>query len=384
MAETPVSSQPPPPVDAAEQPLSVAEPSGPPLQAALKPFGKGGVRLGWKADTSLIERGDTTWIEVLPHGSFNWQFHSELRTGGRSSGVQIIKTMGLGAGEPKAHAWRLRSSGGETSEDVSLGGGGGGGGSALKRGATAIFRGVGAALAPVSSRATEKRGELPTGGPSSSGGGAASSSSSSVASRGGTSSCSASSSSSSSSSSKVQKRGSTPKPPPPSEDIDTLWQQVAQREAEIEMMLRVALDDSAAVKQARERVTKALAFDDALTRHAATAERSKGNLFQALLEALRDQGAEHAQMDNSSKNLFAGSMVAATTYKMSLADWARLTYDASDLRTLVRVKVADDNDLRTARLGLELAAEFFEQLSKLAALKGEDEGLLLQSLRMSA
>ena len=102
------------------------------------------------------------------------------------------------------------------------------------------------------------------------------------------------------------------------------------------------------------------------------------------LEALRDQGAEHAQMDNSSKNLFAGSMVAATTYKMSLADWARLTYDASDLRTLVRVKVADDNDLRTARLGLELAAEFFEQLSKLAALKGEDEGLLLQSLRMSA
>ena len=77
-------------------------------------------------------------------------------------------------------------------------------------------------------------------------------------------------------------------------------------------------------------------------------------------------------------------MVAATTFKMSLAQWARLTYDASDLRTLVRIKVADDNDLRTARQGLELAAEFFDALARLSALRGEDEFELLQACRLSA
>ena len=103
-----------------------------------------------------------------------------------------------------------------------------------------------------------------------------------------------------------------------------------------------------------------------------------------LLEALREHGAAHAQLDNSSKNLFAGTMAASKEYKMSLGDWARLTYAASDLRTLVRIKVADDNDLRTARSGLELAAEFFDALSRLASLRGEEEFDLLQQSRLSA
>jgi hypothetical protein len=373
---------PPPP---AEQAVAAAA-APPPLLAALKPFGKGGVRLGWQVGASVLERGDSTWIEVLPVGSLDWQFHAVLEHGGRTAGVTIIKAMGAGGGEPRTHAWRLRSSGGESSEYVSLGasGGGGGGGSALKRGATAIFRGMGAAMTPPAAASSSSSSSSGSGKGLAALVGSAPRSAAGAARELPTGAASASTASARRPS-KAQMRASAAESAEERNDqCRFLWQMVAQRQAEIEMVLRPEMSDAKSVIDARERVSKALAFDDALTAAAAAAERTKGHLFQALLEALREQGAEHAQMDNSSKNIFAGSMVAATTYKMSLAQWARLTYDASDLRNLVRVKVADDNDLRTARQGLELAAEFFDALSRLAALRSEDEFELLQACRLSA
>ena len=69
---------------------------------------------------------------------------------------------------------------------------------------------------------------------------------------------------------------------------------------------------------------------------------------------------------------------------MSLGAWARLTMRAHDLRQLVRIKVADDNDLRTARQGLELAAEYFAALVRLANLRSEAEYDLLNTIRNTA
>ena len=50
----------------------------------------------------------------------------------------------------------------------------------------------------------------------------------------------------------------------------------------------------------------------------------------------------------------------------------------------MRIKVADDNDLKTARAGLLMCAEFFEGVARLKELEHEaarDEYALLQDLR---
>ena len=73
------------------------------------------------------------------------------------------------------------------------------------------------------------------------------------------------------------------------------------------------------MKDAHDSVLNALAFDDKLQAVAANAGSSKGHLFQGLLEALREQGVGAAQMENSSKNLFGGSMAAARTFQMRCA-----------------------------------------------------------------
>lgn len=136
------------------------------------------------------------------------------------------------------------------------------------------------------------------------------------------------------------------------------------------------------VIRARESVEAALALDDELDQLARTRGVIKGKLFQSLLEALRAEGAAHAQLDNSVKHL--GGIADATAFGLNLAQWASLTMRADALRNLVRIKVADDNDLRTARLGLVLCAEFFRALGRLAELRAAPELEVLQSLAISA
>ena len=74
-------------------------------------------------------------------------------------------------------------------------------------------------------------------------------------------------------------------------------------------------------------------------------------------------------MENSVKHL-GGS---ASEFGLNLVQWSMLTLQADALRNLVRIKVADDNDLRTARAGLLLCAEFFRALSALSALRQVDD-----------
>ena len=121
--------------------------------------------------------------------------------------------------------------------------------------------------------------------------------------------------------------------------------------------------------QARASVEAAIAFDAELDTISASRNIIKGRLFQSLLEALRAQGAGHAQMENSVKHL-GGS---ASEFGLNLVQWSMLTLQADALRNLVRIKVADDNDLRTARAGLLLCAEFFRALSALSALRQVDD-----------
>ena len=303
------------------------------LVAAIKPFGKNGVRLGWQIDEHMSL--DNLSIQVKRGGE--WVDFGKLQHDGRTTGFQVIKNADGGTA-PAQLSFRLRSSDGDLSEGVSLKSG------KLRRGTTSIFH------APAE-KPDAPTNVMPTG------------------------SAAASSSRLSGAQTSDERN----------DECRFLWQLVSGRQGEVECLLRAPLDSAEALTRARESVTSALAFDDDLHSAAADAGESKGALFQALLEALREQGAGHAGgMDNSSKNLFAGSMVAARTYKMSLGAWARLTMRAHDLRQLVRIKVADDNDLRTARQGLELAAEYFAALVRLANLRSEAEYDLLNTIRNTA
>jgi hypothetical protein len=138
------------------------------------------------------------------------------------------------------------------------------------------------------------------------------------------------------------------------------------KQLEVEFLLRPQLTDSAALAAARSSVSRALAFDDELAGLAAAHEMSKGRLFQALLEELRAAEAGHAQVDNSGKK---GS---STDYSAEFGEarWSELAKEADNLRKLVRIKVADDNDLKTARQGLLICQEFFDGISRLGRLQG--------------
>ena len=87
---------------------------------------------------------------------------------------------------------------------------------------------------------------------------------------------------------------------------------------------------------------------------------------------------------NSAKLLPGSAAGVAKDFGLSLLQWAQMLLAAEDLRTLVRVKVADDNDLKTASQGLQLCAEFFAGLSRLAGMRGVTEFEVLNELSLSA
>ena len=124
-----------------------------------------------------------------------------------------------------------------------------------------------------------------------------------------------------------------------------------------------------------------IALDNELGALAESSGVLKGRIFQGLLECLRSAGADHAQMDNSAKKQGGGGV--ARECGVEPPDWRALADRADDLRKLVRVKVADDNDLKTARQGLQLCDEFFEDLARYAGLESGsavDEFEVLRSL----
>jgi hypothetical protein len=316
------------------------------LQIALKPFGKSGVRVGYTLHPALLADGSRIsieWRERCAPPDQTWREQCVLVHSGKTSGFTVVKAVGgatpASAPAPRELSWRLRSSASELSEATWLGKPVCGSPGKLARGAS-MWRGTGARTA------TPGAGCDAAAQPTGSGGGLAN-----------TVACGA-----------------------PSREA--LMQLVVQREGEVECLLRVELKDAASVAAAGARVEKALAFDERLETLAAGA--TKGPLFQALLEALREQGAAHVQLDNSSKNLFGGELSASREFGLDLVTWASLMCDADALRQLVRIKVADDNDLRTARSGLTIAADFFDALNKLGEMGGTDAWQALQDVRMSA
>jgi hypothetical protein len=186
----------------------------------------------------------------------------------------------------------------------------------------------------------------------------------------------------------------TPKPLAPlgpseaTVDSTQLLASLQGQAAEVEFLLRYGFDSRADLARARADVADARAFDDELGLLATSHAMLKGRIFQGLLECLRAAGADHAQLDNSAKKQGGGGI--AQECGLAPAEWSALADRADALRKLVRVKVADDNDLKTARRGLDTCADFFAGLERLTTLKlveigsAADEFTVLQSLLLVA
>ena len=337
-----------------------------------KPFGKSGVRVAWALGSAVLaEDGCRVYLDAQSHDGGDWTEQSELAPAGKASGLSVLKSsIGIDL-PPSKLQFRLRSSAGDVSGPTWLGKPWSGVGKprvpaspgkvarslSLRGGFSAVARSravpsaVAAAAAAIS--------EQPTGGASAGSG------------------ISASSSSTASTASNDIDDASLSPEAAASLGHD-LKSTVQTRLGEVGFLLRIDLKDAQSLHDAREQVDQALAFDAKLDQLAMTAGKVKGRLFQALLEELRAQGASHAQMDNSNKNLFGGAMVAASEFGLDLVTWSRLTVAADELRQLVRIKVADDNDLKTARSGLVLAAELFAAVTRLAKLQAKEEWAVLQ------
>ena len=157
-------------------------------------------------------------------------------------------------------------------------------------------------------------------------------------------------------------------------DTKDVRDMLQSRQLEVEFLLRPELSSSTALAAVRASVTSALAFDDELTALGAEHEMPKGRIFQALLEELRHAGADHAQTENTPTKT-ASQTASRSKYheEFGAEKWAELAASADTLRNLVRIKVADDNDLKTARQGLILCRDFFDGLSQLGAQRGVDD-----------
>ena len=151
------------------------------------------------------------------------------------------------------------------------------------------------------------------------------------------------------------------------EETAKLLPTLQSRSFEVECTLRLELSNREALAKAKSGVADAIALDDELNALASTTGILKGKIFQGLLECLRAAGAEHAQLDNSAKKPGGGNV--AHECGLDTSEWTALADRADALRKLVRIKVADDNDLKTARAGLDMCAVFFDGLAKLTKLK---------------
>ena len=79
----------------------------------------------------------------------------------------------------------------------------------------------------------------------------------------------------------------------------------------------------------------------------------KGKIFQSLLEDLRGAQASHAQVDLSAR---ANGESGAEVFAIPRAQWVAMQAQADTLRNLVRIKIADDNDIKAARCALDTCA----------------------------
>jgi len=147
---------------------------------------------------------------------------------------------------------------------------------------------------------------------------------------------------------------------------------------EVEMLLRIPLDASAdRLQTARDSVADGLAFDDELGSLAAQRGVRKGEILQALIEAMALEEAHGERRPEGGRPEAGGQCGGGADperYGQSPDTWAVLAHRCDRLRKLIRIKLGDDNDMLTARQGLLLCDGFFGDLERLVSCRTAESG----------
>lgn len=157
-----------------------------------------------------------------------------------------------------------------------------------------------------------------------------------------------------------------------------LLQTMSQQFVEVECLLRVKLGDADSLRGARKQVAAALAFDESLSALAKQHSKLKGAIFQQLLADARQAGITNSGgVDLSARE---GEDEAWVALGLSQTEWRVLQAQADAVRKLVRIKLADDNDLAAAQCALASCRDFFTTLESVAASRKIAEFELLKTL----
>jgi len=220
------------------------------------------------------------------------------------------------------------------------------------------------------------------------------------------------------------------------DDDAELVERMTQQRIEVQCLLRVSMGDAAGMRVAADLVRRGLAFDDELTQLSEVASPGdsgsgacahvsrrevparelhpagaadvargdgtkdgracccqrlscspcgtthprrglKGPIFQRLLESLRAMGLKPPSGVDLSPRASAGE----GEFGLSEAKWRALAAEADMLRKLVRIKLADDNDLLAAREALVSCDAFFRGVASLARRRQVEDFVVFEALQ---
>ena len=169
-----------------------------------------------------------------------------------------------------------------------------------------------------------------------------------------------------------------------------VFAELQTRQLEVEMLLRLQLSSEEDIAAALRRVSQALRFEEELDELATSRDVLKGRLFQAMLESqcvrraadvvvaeaatepLEGPRAPPSKGDGSEPSVESQQppLIGNADFGLTSVEWAELVEKANDLCELIKIKVQDDNDLKTARAGLSMCKGFLDTLIRSAEQLG--------------
>ena len=169
-----------------------------------------------------------------------------------------------------------------------------------------------------------------------------------------------------------------------------VFAELQTRQLEVEMLLRLQLSSEEDIAAALRRVSQALRFEEELDELATSRDVLKGRLFQAMLESQRVRRAADVVVAEAATEPLEGPrappskgdgsepsvesqqppLIGNADFGLTSVEWAELVEKANDLCELIKIKVQDDNDLKTARAGLSMCKGFLDTLIRSAEQLG--------------
>merc|ERR1740117_2853089 len=138
---------------------------------------------------------------------------------------------------------------------------------------------------------------------------------------------------------------------------------LGQRWFEVTCLLRHAFVGRQEYDKGVSRVHSSLEFLQRLDRTASREKFNTGHIFQELLRRLGSSGAA-AVVVGRGEGAYDAYAEGIASASISAVEWEALTKGAAGVLALVRIKLEDKNDLKTARSALEHSSRFFGHIKE--------------------